>query len=247
MTDDNFKVTKQIFQWFEKMKNNYEKNITSVLEKFEKNSEIQNNRIDKANQDLLANLQNNYTQQLNDKNLTINQLHNEIGFYKEQFVKQQKNLEQLNTRYDAVMHSLLNEKNKDGRLKDVFENNRFDSNLNNDLLPTYEQNLNIEVDLEKIYSQALVLRGESNFEQAFTLFMQAAMLGDPKSMGAVARAYFLSEGVDEDQLEGLAWLINAAELNYEPAIKKSENFKINEPEFYEEASILAKQLNQQSL
>jgi TPR repeat protein len=246
MSDDNFKVTKQIFHWFEKMKSNYEKNISSVLEKFEKNSEIQNIRIDKANQALLDNLQNNYTQQLNDKNVTIEHLNNEIGFYKEQFANQQKALEQLNTRYDAVMHSLLSEKSKDGLLKDIFENNHFDSNRDNDLLPTYQKEHNFEVETSNIYSQAVTLREEGDNEEAFTLFMQAAIAGDPKSMGAVARAYFLNEGIEEDKMKGLAWLINASEQQYQPAIKKCEHFKKTEPEFYAEALIVAEQLTEKS-
>ena len=88
-------------------------------------------------------------------------------------------------------------------------------------------------------------RNNDEKEKAFLLFKEAAENGEVKSMGALARAYFLNEGVEENQLLGLAWLINAAQLEHIPAQKRCEQFRETSPELYQEASALAEELNLQ--
>jgi TPR repeat protein len=61
-------------------------------------------------------------------------------------------------------------------------------------------------------------------------------------MGALGRAYFLAEGVDENQTLGLAWLINAADLGLPQALKRVEQLKAADPFLYNQAFILAKDL-----
>ena len=260
MPDDNSKIPGQIFRWFEKMKGNYEKNLASMMERFERNVDKQNIRIDNQNLAHIEGLKGSYNQQLNDKNQTIEHLNSEIYFYKQQLSKQQEMLEQLNGRYDAVMHTLLSEKKQTSDFKEFMSGehketdaetasvntessyqepikheplNRIDINLD-----VKSENNNIE-NKATLYDTAMDLRRNGDQENAFILFEKAARFGDIKSMGALARAYFLNEGVDENQLLGLSWLITAAKLNYEPAIKKCEDFKQSSPELYEESLALA--------
>jgi len=249
MPDDNSKVPGQIFRWFEKMKGNYEKNLASMMERFERNADKQNLRIDNQNLAHIEGLKGSYNQQLNDKNQTIEHLNNEINFYKQQLSKQQEILEQLNGRYDAVMHSLLSGNNQISDVKDVVDSDHSNTSAEtnspnqapNQINVTLEDIENTE-DIEDLYNTAMELRRNGNQEDAFKLFKTAAESGDVKSMGALARAYFLNEGVEENQLLGLSWLITAAKLNYEPAIKKCEDFKRTSPELYEQSLLLTEQL-----
>lgn len=243
MPNDNVKAPSQIFRWFEKMKSNYENSIVSVLERFEKNTDKQNLRIDTQNKTHINSLKDIYAQQLTDKNNTIDYLKSEIEFYKQQFSQQQKVLENLNNRYDTVMHSLISDNKRKDDIKDIFDNEQFD--LNTEVLTT---NTTPEIEnsyLNDLYNEALVLRKDNENDKAFLLFKEAAENGEVKSMGALARAYFLNEGVEENQLIGLAWLINAAELDHIPAKKRCDEFKEMSPEFYQEALVLAKELNLQ--
>ncbi|WP_448556633.1 hypothetical protein [Thalassotalea montiporae] len=91
---------------------------------------------------------------------------------------------------------------------------------------------------DKLYNEAMANRDNQEFEQAIALFKEAAKFGCVKSRGAIGRAYFLAEGVDEDQTLGLAWLISAADLGLPQAIKRVEYFQESDPELYIEASTL---------
>ena len=230
MPSENSKATSQIFSWFEKMKGNYEKNLTAMIERFERNADKQNLRIDKQNTAHVESLQLSYNQQLTDKNQTIEHLNKEINFYKQQLSKQQETIEHLNGRYDAVMHTLLSETKQNSEFKNVVDEQNY--NQTSDITPTLSIE-GITEDQSEFYNTAMELRRDGDNGNAFILFEKAAKLGNTKSMGALARAYFLNEGVEEDKLLGLAWLIKAAELNYEPAIKKCEDFKLTSPELYE--------------
>jgi TPR repeat protein len=239
MPSDNSKVPGQIFAWFEKMKGNYEKNLTSMMERFERNTDKQNLRIDNQNIAHVESLKVSYNQQLTDKNQTIEHLNKEVNFYKQQLSKQQDIIEQLNGRYDTVMHTLLSEKKQNPELRNVVNNPEIkDSAQVSSPLSIDQDSDNIEY----LYNAAIELRRNGEPQDAFILFKKAALLGDVKSMGALARAYFLNEGVEEDQLLGLSWLITAANLNYEPAIKKCEGFKRTSPELYEQSLTLADKL-----
>ncbi|REL35310.1 sel1 repeat family protein [Thalassotalea euphylliae] len=91
---------------------------------------------------------------------------------------------------------------------------------------------------DKLYNEAMANRDSQEFEQAIALFKEAAKFGCVKSRGAIGRAYFLAEGVEEDQTLGLAWLISAADLGLPQAIKRVEYFQESDPELYIEASTL---------
>ncbi|PKG82031.1 hypothetical protein CXF85_16020 [Colwellia sp. 75C3] len=97
---------------------------------------------------------------------------------------------------------------------------------------------------EQLFAQAVIMRQEAESEKAFLLFEQAAKRGHSKAMGAMGRSYFLGEGIDEDQLSGLAWLINAAEQNLPPAVTRVKYFQENDADLYQEALILSAELYQ---
>jgi TPR repeat protein len=97
---------------------------------------------------------------------------------------------------------------------------------------------------EHLFDQAVIMRQEGESEQAFLLFEQAAHLGNTKAMGAMGRSFFLGEGIEEDQLQGLAWLINAAEQNLAPAMARVKYYQENDPDLYQEALTLSVELYQ---
>lgn len=135
MSDGSQKVPSQIFRWFEKMKSNYESSIESVLNRFEAYNSKQQLRLDTANKDHIDSLKHAHNLQLEQSQSTISQLHHDIAYYKEQIARQQNTIEQLNTRYDAVMACLLTEKNKNINVKDIFDNDDFFA-VENTKLPT---------------------------------------------------------------------------------------------------------------
>ena len=81
-------------------------------------------------------------------------------------------------------------------------------------------------------------RENSEPAQAIALFKEAAKLGCVKSRGAIGRAYFLAEGVEEDEALGLAWLISAAELGLPQAVKRVDYFKDADEALYQQALAL---------
>ena len=119
MPQNSQKVPSQIFRWFEKMKSNYEQSVQGVLERFEQYNESQQLRLDNANQSHIDNLKQSHQNQLEQQSAHINQLSEDVAYYKAQIMKQQQTIEQLNGRYDAVMSCLLTEKRKDIDVKDV--------------------------------------------------------------------------------------------------------------------------------
>ncbi|MFT4928898.1 MAG: hypothetical protein ACI8WB_005018 [Phenylobacterium sp.] len=94
-------------------------------------------------------------------------------------------------------------------------------------------------DHEKIIEQAFSARKSQNFEQAYELFLAAANLGNEKAMGAIGRAHFIGEGTYLDKPTGLAWLIIAADHDFEPAMQKVASAKIKSPALYQSAFELA--------
>jgi len=270
MPQDSQKVPSQIFRWFEKMKSNYEQSVQSVLERFEQYNESQQLRLDNANQSHIDNLKQSHQKQLDQQSAHINQLTEDVAYYKDQIMKQQQTIEQLNGRYDAVMSCLLTEKRKDINVKDIFSDdfvaddasqaiekytsivsseNDLDSNNTLSQHPTNLENTKnleatSEIDNDELFDQAVLKRGSGDNEQAFLLFEQAATLGHAKSMGAMGRSFFLGEGTLENHGMGLAWLINAAEHALPQAIARVEHFKDVDPELYQDAVVLAKQFKQ---
>ncbi|NQZ89224.1 MAG: hypothetical protein HRT54_16745 [Colwellia sp.] len=125
MSQENQKVPSQVFRWFEKMKSNYEQSVQGVLQRFEQYSHSQQLRIDHANQSNIENLKQSQQKLLSLQNDQINQLNDDVKYYKEQMTKQQQMIEQLNGRYDAVMSCLLTEKRKDINIRDIFSDDDF--------------------------------------------------------------------------------------------------------------------------
>ncbi|MBO9491303.1 sel1 repeat family protein [Endozoicomonas sp. G2_1] len=257
MSNNNLSLANQLLRWFEKMKTNYENNIKQVLNQFEANQEKQQTRLDKSHDAHIASLTQSYQQQIADKNKHIAQLESQIQFYQQQLIQQQKNAEQLNTRYDTVVTCMLTEKRRDFNIRDIFDDDEFTvfepttsklSVAEPTLQPTQqtpsnqEQEADEQLSIEQIYQQGVELRQQGQYSAAFELFQQAAETQLPQAMGALGRAYFLSEGVEENYPLGLAWLINAANLAFSPAQTKVDQFKENDPELYQQALELAEQL-----
>ena len=138
---------------------------------------------------------------------------------------------QLNTRYDAVMSCLLSEKRKDINIKDIFN----DDLLLNDDTEQPAESSNHDDTVQEIFEQGIALRDQHDYLSAFMLFEQAAQLGYAKAMGAMGRAYFLAEGCEENQVFGLAWLIEAAKHGLAPAIDRVNVFKESDAELYHDA------------
>lgn len=269
MPDENLKVPSQVFRWFEKMKDNYESSVQTVLRQFELFTTAQQERVDNANHEHISNLKSMHNEQHQQNKDTISDLKNDIEYYKKQVMQQQQSIEQLNTRYDAMMSCLLTEKRKDIDIKEIFSENDFIqnsnthktsdfNNLNQELThetPHDENHFTEEVtenttefDLQhydendNVFEQALMHRNRDEQEVAFPLFQQAALNGHVKAMGAMGRAYFLAEGIDENQTLGLAWLINAAEQKLPQAISRVEQLKQQKPELYLQAFKIADNL-----
>ena len=241
MSDQNLKVPSQIFRWFEKMKGNYEHSVQSVLAKFEKQTQCQQERLDNSHQQHLDNIKQQHQSQLADKQAHIEQLTEEINYFKKQLADKNQLLEQLNTRYDAVMSCLLHEKRKDLNIKDIFSDDLLLSSEDVNSSQEPEKNNNRDADdqtlpsSQAVFEKGLSHRNEQAFEDAFTCFEEAALQGHPKAMGAMGRAYFLAEGCQEDHTFGLAWLIEAAKNNLQPAIERVNYFKENDAELYHDA------------
>lgn len=89
---------------------------------------------------------------------------------------------------------------------------------------------------QEIIEQAFTARQQQSYEHAYELFLAAANLGNEKAMGAIGRAHFVGEGTTLDKPTGLAWLILAAEHNFEPAIKKTAAAKAKSPALYQAAT-----------
>jgi hypothetical protein len=267
MPKDNLKVPSQVFLWFEKMKNNYENSVQVVLRRFESFTETQQERVDSANHQHISNLKLMHGEQNQQSQDTISHFKNDIEFYKKQVILQQKTIEQLNTRYDAMMSCLLTEKRQGTHIKDIFTSDQLHQSSNPQETPLFnplnqdithksifcdDSNLNeklvdnaTDIILEKcndsddVFKQAIIYRNQNEQEKAFYLFQQAAQNGHVKAMGAMGRAYFLSEGVNENKKLGLAWLINAAEQKLPQAISRVEELKEQKPILYLQAFKIA--------
>ena len=96
--------------------------------------------------------------------------------------------------------------------------------------------------IEQTLQQAFNARQEKDFEQAYSLFYSAAIQGDEKAMGAIGRAHFVGEGIEADKPTGLAWLILAAQQQFEPAVKKIQSAQLKSPELYQKALSISQNL-----
>jgi hypothetical protein len=272
MSDGNLKAPSQVFKWFEKMKENYDKNILAILQRFEQSNNQQQSRIDETHRSHISIMRESHLNQNAQLTEQIEQQRQEIDYFKQQIAQQQQTISQLNNRYDAVIVELITHKKKPNHFKDIFDDSCFintdntsvDSALMNDSLikqpavsstdssiSASNQNNDDTVDTEKeadeIYFLALKMRNDNNNEQAFTHFKKAANLGHVLAMGALGRAYFLAEGAEENHAIGLSWLINAANLALPQAIKRVEYFKVNEPILYQAALELTRKVTSDTM
>ncbi len=257
MSGTSLKIPAQVFRWFEKMKNHYDQNIQNVLEKFKEQSEKQQQRIDKTQQNYIDDLKKTHQQQLAQSQQIIDDLKNEVAYFKSQLSLQQQSIEQLNTRYDAVMTCVLKEQSKQHNIKDIFAIDDFlsaeesppivektlSTNENNDDVIVHAEENNTTTSTkplssDEIVEQAITHRQSGATEKAFALFLRAAELNNVKAMAAIGRAYFLAEGVEENHLQGLIWLIKAANKDHIPAQKRVKYFQDNEPMLYQQAQAI---------
>lgn len=134
MSDNNLRIPSQIFRWFEKMKSSYDNNIQAVMTRFEQNNAAQQKRLDTANENHINDLQTNHNQQINLYQSQIDQYQQDIKYFKQQIADQQQTIQQLNSRYDAVMACMINEKNNSTDIKDIFETTEFFSENEKDVI-----------------------------------------------------------------------------------------------------------------
>lgn len=261
MSEETQKVPSQIFKWFERMKESYELSIQNTLKRFESYNGKQQERIDTSHNSHVEHLKDINEKQSTQYTKQIEQLHKDVDYYRQQIDKQQTTIDELNTRYDTVLRCMLPNKNPNN-IKDIFSEHDFlapiTDSIENDVdvsehttteviyekVPTANTETLIEtpiyknsteVNLNELFDQAILARKSGETTQAFLLFEQAAKLGHVKSMGAMGRSFFLGEGTNEDPCLGLAWLINAANLQHPQAIERVKHFAENEPSLYQEA------------
>jgi len=129
---DNHKVPNIMFSWFKSTKRNNEENIQVELSRFEQYNEKQQTRLDQANQALISSLNQAQLKHSSIQENQIEQLKNDVEYYRQQITKQQKTIDQLSGRYDAVMVSLLEEKRRD--IKDIFSDDNFISIQSGELI-----------------------------------------------------------------------------------------------------------------
>jgi TPR repeat protein len=187
----------------------------------------------------------------------IKELSGYVDYYKQQVEKQQQTIDNLNLRYETAVTFSLKEEKKDSPINVLSLDAELDANKNNarrgEIITSPQSSIITTTDIEitnplslteheHLFTQAVAMREEGENAQAFLLFEQAANLGDSRAMGAMGRSFFLGEGIEEDELKGLAWLINAAELYLPPAMTRVKDFQKNDPDLYQEALTLSAKL-----
>lgn len=286
MSDSKGKAPSQIFTWFEKMKENYDKSVLTIIQRFEQNNHKQQNRIDEAHKSHINIMHEQHANQIAQLISQLDKKEQEISYFKQQIALQQQTISQLNNKYDKVTMEFIASSQASNTYKDIFDDNDFiniENNLNlkntesintehislnksinetlspatqplapdvkaqDDESPFYSPNTEQDLELEESYQQALQMRKDNDKQSAFNIFKKAATLGHVQAMGALGRAYFLAEGVEENPIKGLAWLINAANLGLPQAIRRVEHFRSNEPKLYQEAMLLAQELASECL
>ena len=272
MSDSKGKAPSQIFTWFEKMKENYDRNILTILQRFEQNNNKQQTRLDETHKNHINIMHEQYANQTEQLVNQITKKEQEIAYFKQQISLQQQTISQLTNKYDKVMVEFIASSKASNNFKDIFDDNDFiniennqdinkEANAHADHISLNETvsetqgnesrfstvNTEQDAELEKAYQQALQVRKGDDKQQAFSTFKQIATLGHVQSMGALGRAYFIGEGVEESPVQGLAWLINAANLGLPQAISRVELFKNDQPKLYQDAMLLAQALTSESL
>lgn len=264
MSDNKVKAPSQVFKWFEKMKENYDKNILAIIQRFEQSNSQQQSRLDAAHSKHINILQENHVNQISQLNSQIDKKEQEIAYFKQQLASQQQTIVQLTNKYDNVIFELVTSSKNSSNYKEVFNDDIIniesnvsdiaDKNVKSDdivldtlINDTGSLSSSYDDEIERLYQQALAMREHNDKAQAFLVFKKAATFGHVQAMGALGRAYFLAEGVEEAPVLGLAWLINAANLGLPQAIKRVEHFKLNEEKLYQEAILLAQEVASECL
>jgi hypothetical protein len=134
MSEDNNKVSIKVFHWFEKMKSNYDENVQGILKRFEQYNDSQQSRVDQNHADHIAHIKEAHHNQIEQQNKQINQFKDDITYYKQQISEQQQSIAQLNNRYDSVVSCLIEDKRQKTDIRDIFSEQDFVSNDENELL-----------------------------------------------------------------------------------------------------------------
>jgi len=122
---NDMKIPSQIVEWFEKMKGDYEQSVQSVLDRFERNNTDQQKRYDQAMLENFSNLKQANKAQREQYDKQVSQLQLDVTYYKQQVAQQQQAIMQLNTRYDAVVNSLLVGNKEHSDIKDIISEDMF--------------------------------------------------------------------------------------------------------------------------
>ncbi|MCJ8269888.1 MAG: hypothetical protein MJK04_10860, partial [Psychrosphaera sp.] len=226
----------------------------------------------KSYQDHLHSLKDSHQAQTDQSGSQIRQLEKDAQFYQDQIKRQNQTIDKLNDRYDAVIFALMDNMDRqslENVMKDISpaDKEKLSFHLDNASEddtpaltqqtgqqsvqqaapePALEQQPQTAAEVDKQITQALQqafdARQTQQFEQAYELFLTAARAGDGKAMGAIGRAYFVGEGVKLDKATGLAWLMRAAEHQFEPARSKVKSAQSKSPELYQAAKDIAETL-----
>jgi hypothetical protein len=223
----------------------------------------------KSYQDHLHSLKDNHQSQTMQTDQRIAQLEKDAKFYQQQIQRQNQTIDKLNDRYDTVIFALkdkMDHHELENVVKDISPSENNQPSLNHDEqqqseinaqsqneqpnetlaeVEEAEEHSTNEPEKQKIVDilkQAFKARQAEDFELAYSLFYTAANQGDEKAMGAIGRAYFVGEGVAADKPTGLAWLILAAQYQFEPAVKKLQSAQQKSPELYQKALLISQDL-----
>ncbi|AWB67135.1 hypothetical protein C2869_12130 [Saccharobesus litoralis] len=94
-------------------------------------------------------------------------------------------------------------------------------------------------DIQQWVKQAYNLREQGDLTQAAQYFEKAALQGQEKAMGALGRAYFIGEGLEQNIESAIAWLYLASQHGFTPAAKKLEQVEVRYPDAYHNGLQLA--------
>lgn len=197
-------------------------------------------------QQQILNLKQAHTEQIKLLKRNILKLEKDINFYQTQATSQHESMAQLNARYDAILFALKGqhqstyaEKNITPALQDTKQPDNIKPAPNNEPITQHNSN--------SLLQSAFKARDNQDYTLANELFEQAAMLGNNKAMGALAKSYFTAQGVAQNYEKAIAWLYLAAEFKFEPAIQKITQFKQNYPTQYQNGIELAQAIGSQIL
>lgn len=232
------RIPATLFRWFDELRRAYEASINSMFARVEALKKQHTDEMKSVYDSQVANLQAH-----------IKALEQNNAFYQQQISHQQHTIEQLNQRYDTVMHQLNRVSKQAEAEKDVTPKivpepaSPPEASFKPTPKVTHKTSNRRQIDAEKLFKKAHEARHKEDFILAADYFEQSAMLGNAKAMGALGRAYFVAEGVEKDLEKALAWLYIAAQNEFEPAQLKLAQLKEKYPQLYLEALAQVELLN----